>query len=240
MPLSDAVKAMSDDPKAPTAPLAEFLAAYAEDDNWWWRIDGGHHQNLFEAAVDAYDEQLAEVERLTKKVMNIDAWVERVAPTYESKWEDPGFRIPLLYQERDEALDRAEKAEAEVERLRAAVWRSGHEDGIREGRVERDELFAEVERLRAFRAAAEEQIVSDDEHIMRAWDEMSSQSKEWWRTDCYLAGHPDDEDCHEHDPSLRLIDAEAEVERLRERVADLPVDPKPQPERCCDSCRWGC
>ena len=33
-----------------TPPLNDFREMYAEDDNWWWRIDCGHHQNLFEAA----------------------------------------------------------------------------------------------------------------------------------------------------------------------------------------------
>ena len=67
---------------------------------------------------------------------------------------------------------------------------------------------------------------ADNDTIMRAWDEMSSQSMEWlesqsWRTDCYLAGHPDGEDCHEHDPALRLLNAEAEVDRLRAQIAAL-------------------
>lgn len=45
------VQAMSDGAYAPTAPLADFLVAYQADDNWWWRIACGHHQNLFEEAV---------------------------------------------------------------------------------------------------------------------------------------------------------------------------------------------
>lgn len=64
---------------------------------------------------------------------------------------------------------------------------------------------------------------ADNNTIMRAWDEMSSQSMEWiesqlWRDDCYLAGHPDGEDCDEHDPALRLLNAEAENEQLRGKV----------------------
>lgn len=55
------VIAMRDDRQAATAPLEAFLPAYEEDDNWWWEISCGHHQNLFEAAV----ERLAEVDRLT-------------------------------------------------------------------------------------------------------------------------------------------------------------------------------
>lgn len=49
------VQAMVDDPQAPTAPLNDFLAAMAIDDNWWWRIASGHHLNLFEAAVEERD-----------------------------------------------------------------------------------------------------------------------------------------------------------------------------------------
>lgn len=35
-----------------TPPLDEFLTLYHADDNVWWRIGCGHHQNLFEAAVE--------------------------------------------------------------------------------------------------------------------------------------------------------------------------------------------
>jgi hypothetical protein len=38
-----------------TADLATFRAAYARDDNLWWTLDCGHHQNLFEAACDQLD-----------------------------------------------------------------------------------------------------------------------------------------------------------------------------------------
>lgn len=40
---------------APTAPLAEFFAAYEEDDNLWWRVGCGHHMNLFDAAMEEID-----------------------------------------------------------------------------------------------------------------------------------------------------------------------------------------
>jgi hypothetical protein len=46
------VRAMADDPQAPTAPLDDFITAMKWDDNWWWRISSGHHLNLFEAAID--------------------------------------------------------------------------------------------------------------------------------------------------------------------------------------------
>jgi hypothetical protein len=51
------VEAMATDPQAPTAPLADFLAAMAEDDNWWWRIGCGHHLNLFDMAVEAIGQE---------------------------------------------------------------------------------------------------------------------------------------------------------------------------------------
>lgn len=41
----------------PTAPLSEFVAAYERDDNIWWVVGCGHHQNLFDAAIE-------EIERL--------------------------------------------------------------------------------------------------------------------------------------------------------------------------------
>jgi hypothetical protein len=46
------VRAMADDPQAPTAPLEDFIEAMRYDDNWWWRIGCGHHLNLFEEALD--------------------------------------------------------------------------------------------------------------------------------------------------------------------------------------------
>ena len=47
----------------PTPPLDEFLREYEADDNIWWVMECGHHQNLFEAAVERMEE--AE-ERATK------------------------------------------------------------------------------------------------------------------------------------------------------------------------------
>lgn len=49
---SVAVVAAEMDPRAPTPPLDDFLVAYADDDNWWWRLSSGHHQNLFDEAVE--------------------------------------------------------------------------------------------------------------------------------------------------------------------------------------------
>lgn len=60
--MSDATEAMRTDNRAPTAPLDEFLHAYDEDDNEWWRIDCGHHLNLFDEAID----RMREAERNLK------------------------------------------------------------------------------------------------------------------------------------------------------------------------------
>lgn len=35
-----------------TPTLTEFLAKYEKDDNEWWRLDCGHHRNLFDDAVE--------------------------------------------------------------------------------------------------------------------------------------------------------------------------------------------
>lgn len=57
-----AVLAMLDD-GSPTAPLDEFLAAYDQDDNWWWRIE--HQQNLFDQAVERIEELQARIDAVT-------------------------------------------------------------------------------------------------------------------------------------------------------------------------------
>ena len=56
MPAESVERMTNGDPNVPTAPLDEFVAAYEDDDNWWWRIACGHHQNLFEAAVERLTE----------------------------------------------------------------------------------------------------------------------------------------------------------------------------------------
>ncbi|WP_280201296.1 hypothetical protein [Nocardia cyriacigeorgica] len=48
-----------------TPSLDEFRRAYAADDNEWWRLECGHHMNLFEAALEALDaarSRIAELE----------------------------------------------------------------------------------------------------------------------------------------------------------------------------------
>lgn len=58
-----------------TAPLADFLVAMREDDNWWWRIECGHHLNLFEASVEAQTEAYRQGVRAARKV-------------FEQMWQD--------------------------------------------------------------------------------------------------------------------------------------------------------
>lgn len=58
-PVFVSVQAMASEPSAPTAPLNEFLLAYGDDDNWWWRIGCGHHMNLFDAALERIDAVIA-------------------------------------------------------------------------------------------------------------------------------------------------------------------------------------
>jgi len=47
--------------RGPTPKLEVFRADYDRDDNIWWMIGGGHHQNLFEAACERIDELEQEV-----------------------------------------------------------------------------------------------------------------------------------------------------------------------------------
>ena len=80
----------------------------------------------------------------------------------------------------------AEAAEAEVGTLRAN-WRHvttalGYGDGITEPQIGHRDFVAECERQ--FSEASE-------------WRESQR-----WRDECHDAGHPDDEDCYEHDPAL--------------------------------------
>lgn len=48
-----------------TPPLDDFLREFEADSNTWWRIDCGHHLNLFEAAV----ERMQQAERLLSRLI---------------------------------------------------------------------------------------------------------------------------------------------------------------------------
>ena len=61
--LAPSVQAMLDD-TGPTAPLVEFLEAYAKDDNLWWALAPGHHQNLFGDACERLEQALVKLEEI--------------------------------------------------------------------------------------------------------------------------------------------------------------------------------
>jgi transposase len=65
---TEAVIAMRDRHHAATAPLMEFVPVYADDDNWWWSIACGHHQNLFDAALDRIDDLEAAIKRAEAQI----------------------------------------------------------------------------------------------------------------------------------------------------------------------------
>jgi len=44
--------------------LEEFRRVYEADSNAWWRLESGHHMNLFDAALDALDAARARIAEL--------------------------------------------------------------------------------------------------------------------------------------------------------------------------------
>lgn len=76
--MSDIPAWVTDD-RAPTPGLDEFREAYDLDDNIWWRIGCGHHQNLFEAAC-------REIDGLREQVYGLTVW-ER--PEEPDEWRCP-------------------------------------------------------------------------------------------------------------------------------------------------------
>ena len=66
------------DSQAPTAPLAEFIEEYDADDNVWWMIGCGHHQNLFDAAVS----ELADERKLADDLADV---LSRVVVGWEDR-----------------------------------------------------------------------------------------------------------------------------------------------------------
>jgi hypothetical protein len=89
-------------------------------------------------------------------------------------------------------------AKAERERIRDLTSRLGFGDGITEPQADNDTIVAWFE-------------------------ERDAEAREWresqrWRDDCHVAGHPEDEDCWEHDPLLRA-DRDARASE-RERIAE--------------------
>ena len=98
-----------------------------------------------------------------------------------------------------EVRQAADALVAEVRSLRAN-WRMvttalGYGDGITEPQIEHRDFVAECERQ--FAEASE-------------WRESQR-----WRDECHDAGHPDDEDCYEHDPALVLLTLRAKVSAVQ-------------------------
>lgn len=57
----------------PTPTVDAFLAAEKADSNAWWRLESGHHLNLFEQAVEERDEARAAAVRVaTSFVMDLN------------------------------------------------------------------------------------------------------------------------------------------------------------------------
>ena len=61
---------MTDWKQTPT--LDEFAAMYDEDEHLWWRIGCGHHQNLYEAAVERYERAEAAIARVRELIDSAD------------------------------------------------------------------------------------------------------------------------------------------------------------------------
>lgn len=72
-----------DDDSAPTPSVGEFQAAYESDSDLWWRIDCGHHQNLFDAALAERDAALLRAgaaEAVVSRVINVLRLARAVSP----------------------------------------------------------------------------------------------------------------------------------------------------------------
>lgn len=67
--------------------------------------------------------------------------------------------------------------------------------------------------------------MADNDTVVRWVDEQVTEASEWresqsWRNDCVLAGHPDNEDCYEHDPARRLEAAESALRDARAALSE--------------------
>ena len=78
----------------PTPSLAEFLVEYEKDNNVFWMLPSGHHQNLLEEAL----QRLLETRVLLERYLAATGEVQALATT---GWEiakawDEGFRTAAL------------------------------------------------------------------------------------------------------------------------------------------------
>ena len=76
------------DPQAATPSLAEFLEWCEDDDNIWWEIGCGHHQNLLLAALDERDEAREEVRILRADLGRLRKGVRAAPEDYELAEEE--------------------------------------------------------------------------------------------------------------------------------------------------------
>lgn len=122
----------------------------------------------------------------------------------------------------DERLSYADHSLATAQRAAACVDRR-HDDRLAEVEAERDAARA-THRDLVSRLGFGDNItepMADNDTIVAWFEQQGRDASEWvesqlWRNDCYAMGHPQDDDCHECDPRLALIEA-------REEIADLTI-----------------
>lgn len=78
------------------------MKLYDVDDNWWWRIECGHHQNLFEEALDRVTEWIApeahEAIVAAAKARSVLHERQRIARMIETM-------VPDLHEEDEECVE---------------------------------------------------------------------------------------------------------------------------------------
>lgn len=146
--------------------------------------------------LDRAEKAETEVERLTVEAATQREWFEAADAAAERRLDQS-----IAW------MERAEAAEAEVVTLRAN-WRHvtkslGYGDGVTEPQIGHVEFVAECERQ--FSEASE-------------WRESQR-----WRDECHDAGHPDDEDCYEHDPALVLVTLRARLAAVEALIGEADV-----------------
>jgi hypothetical protein len=101
----------------PTPPLDEFIVAYENEANLWWRTDCGHHMNLFEAAV-------ARMEKAEAELLAEGEWSPLQGVTIEK----------VLAKVIDDEIARLKKLEKEVERYADNEFQCmNYNEGLGEG-----------------------------------------------------------------------------------------------------------
>lgn len=131
----------------PTPPVDEFLATYADDDNIWWAIACGHHQNLFEAAVEDRDHWRGVA--LGSQPLDVHEVVARLIDSPDDGRRYDGISAVdfvcaynrLVSEQMHDLKQRARKAESRQEELEQAIAdhqaesREGEDPEIRDGHL---------------------------------------------------------------------------------------------------------